>query len=710
MKKLSRYRLRVAAVAACLTLMCALAGTVAARVYNGALLYYLVIGAAFLAFTIGFLLRNKPTWLSATISFWSLALGLVGSFLLTADGTQPVPTMVLDALVNAVPRTLTALIPVEATPDTVGVPVFLTWLAATLACELAIRYGRTLLGCLPPTLLYAAGLYLVGPNATPVIVLTLAYCLLAAAALAVTSAPPERRPESDAAVDSAVPGRAAALAGSIFGAVLLLVAVVALAPVAARLVSTSPGDPRELVEPPQLTDIDLNPLVRIAEWAKYPDQELFKADIDADAWMRLAVLTEYDGVTWQASGDFRTAGSVLPSSGEGAFGADIEIIELGGKLVPAVADPATVTDLPIAVNLYTRALLTPDGLATGQKYHVGSDLVTVDPEAATSARPDLSDPLTIAPPLAPPEIMATIADYIRSEYDTPYEQAQGLADFFGEHYAYDAEAPSGHDLPALGFFLGNPAEAGGQRGTSEQFAASYAIIARLIGLPTRIVVGFEVPSGSSTVTAAQGQAWPEISFDGVGWVRFDPMPGEGVAPIPPEDTLEDLEEEPTPEEADDGSGGENPEDFNDDSLENDPDFTDESSEAASAVPTWAWWAAGPVLLACVPFILKARRRMRRRRRLRQGGPAARVAGAWAETINAASRAGVKATAQTNAEETAASLAPLEGDIGALPRLVNQAAFAPGSVNSADADEAARIALAFCRHCDARVRRWRRWLT
>lgn len=704
-----RYRLRVAAVAASLTLMCALAGAVAARVYHGQLLYLLVAGAAFGAFAIGFALRNRPAFLAPSASLVGLAAYLLAAIAITDDGADPLPATIVDALVNAVPRTLTALIPVEPAPDTVVVPVFLTWLAATLACEFAIRYGRTLLGCLPPALLYGAGLYLVGPNAEVGTVWAVAFCVLAAAALAVTAAPPERRPDTDAVVDGPAPPRAPALMGMVATAAVLLAVMALLVPVAARLVTASPGDPREYVEPPQLTDIDLNPLVRIAEWSKYPDRDLFKADTSADAWMRLAVLTEYDGTTWQAAGDFRTAGTVIPGSGDASYSADVEIIGLGGKLVPAAADPATVTGLPIAVNLTTRCLLTPDGLATGTAYHVDSALVAADPAAAENARANLADAATVAVPPGTPEIMATIADYIRTTYDTPYARAQGLADFLGQHYAYNPEAPSGHDLPSLGFFLGSPVDAGGQRGTSEHFAAAYAVIARLIGLPSRVVVGFEVPGGSSTVTAGQGSAWPEVDFDGVGWVRFDPMPPPDAVPVPPEDTLEQMEEEtPSPEE-DSGGGGE-AEDFNDESLEQDGDFDDALTEDAGGLPVWVWYAIGVLLLACVPLVLKARRALRRRRRLTRGTPAERVAGAWAEVLASAARAGVKVPGHANAEEAAARLAALEADIGPLPRLVNAAAFAPHAVSEADADAAAAIASAYSGRIGHQVKRWKRFLT
>ena len=136
--------------------MCVVAGAVAARVYHGQMLLLLVAGAAFGAFAIGFALRNRPSFLAPSLSATGLAVYLLGAIALTSDGADPLGVTIVDALVNAVPRTLTALIPVEPVPDTVVVPVFLTWLAATLACEFAIRYGRTLLGCLPPTLLYGA--------------------------------------------------------------------------------------------------------------------------------------------------------------------------------------------------------------------------------------------------------------------------------------------------------------------------------------------------------------------------------------------------------------------------------------------------------------------------------------------------------------------------------------------------------------------------
>ena len=79
--------------------------------------------------------------------------------------TGDLRTLALDAARNAVPRLLTALIPVEPQPDTVLGPVVLAWLAGFAGAELAARARRPALALLPPTLLYAGALVLVGPNA-----------------------------------------------------------------------------------------------------------------------------------------------------------------------------------------------------------------------------------------------------------------------------------------------------------------------------------------------------------------------------------------------------------------------------------------------------------------------------------------------------------------------------------------------------------------
>ena len=70
------------------------------------------------------------------------------------------------------------------------------------------------------------------------------------------------------------------------------------------------------------------------------------------------------------------------------------------------------------------------------------------------------------------------------------------------------------------------------------FASAFALMARTLGMPSRIVVGY-LPGTATTdaidrdtvyaVSSSQLHAWPEVLFDGIGWVPFEPTNGLGVA-------------------------------------------------------------------------------------------------------------------------------------------------------------------------------------
>ena len=70
-----------------------------------------------------------------------------------------------------------------------------------------------------------------------------------------------------------------------------------------------------------------------------------------------------------------------------------------------------------------------------------------------------------------------------------------------------------------------------RRGYCEQFAGTYAAFARVLGLPSRVAVGFtpgeQRGDGRYYVQGKHAHSWPEIYFAGVGWVPFEPTPGRG---------------------------------------------------------------------------------------------------------------------------------------------------------------------------------------
>src|SRR5205807_7574135 len=70
-----------------------------------------------------------------------------------------------------------------------------------------------------------------------------------------------------------------------------------------------------------------------------------------------------------------------------------------------------------------------------------------------------------------------------------------------------------------------------RRGYCEQFAGSYGVLARIVGLPTRVAVGFtQGELGTDELYHVRGlnaHAWPEVWLQGYGWTYFEPTPGRG---------------------------------------------------------------------------------------------------------------------------------------------------------------------------------------
>jgi hypothetical protein len=119
---------------------------------------------------------------------------------------------------------------------------------------------------------------------------------------------------------------------------------------------------------------------------------------------------------------------------------------------------------------------------------------------------------------------------------SPFEKAVNLENWFSNNFTYTLkpDLPAGNWLPA---FLTTD-----QRGFCSQFAQAMAILARLLGIPSRIAVGYTggTPADGQghtwRVTTADAHAWPELYFNGVGWIRFEPTPtgsdGQSTAEIP----------------------------------------------------------------------------------------------------------------------------------------------------------------------------------
>ena len=135
-----------------------------------------------------------------------------------------------------------------------------------------------------------------------------------------------------------------------------------------------------------------------------------------------------------------------------------------------------------------------------------------------------------------PALVSDLAEQVTQDATTPYEQAVALQRWFRDTggFTYSLDRAPGSGSEALVSFLS--AGPGGRTGFCQQFAAAMAAMARTLGIPARIGVGFLEPTADGARTwvysAHDMHAWPELYFDGVGWVRFEPTPAGRATDVP----------------------------------------------------------------------------------------------------------------------------------------------------------------------------------
>ncbi|MBF8194663.1 hypothetical protein ITP53_55245, partial [Nonomuraea sp. K274] len=422
-------------------------------------------------------------------------------------GFVPTPASVRAALLgvrDAGGWLLTTILPAAADSRAVVLVSFLVWAASAAGGEIASRSRSVLLPGVAALPVLAVAVVLGVAGAGPVVPYA---AVFAGVALLL------------ALVRAARSVRAVAL-GVPLPACLVLVAVVA-AP--ALPMAERPYDVRRLVEqPPPRPITGVSALDQVSAWLQNPQRELFTVNTASDANLRLAVLDTFDGVTWTSSAGFVPTGGRVP--GEEAAGETaaqrFTLQQLRGPWLPAADRPVLAKGAGIVVDPATGMLASAqarEGMAyevtSGIRHYPADALRGAVPAANPAARqlPDGPDGRT------PPQRarLAEIARRATAGARSPTQQAVRLAAYLRKHAVNDVNSAPGHGYRSIEFFLTES-----RRGTTEQFAASFALLARAIGLPSRIAVGFH-PGTSPQPSAPQGTgsqpADPEgVGFQGVG--------------------------------------------------------------------------------------------------------------------------------------------------------------------------------------------------
>jgi hypothetical protein len=143
-----------------------------------------------------------------------------------------------------------------------------------------------------------------------------------------------------------------------------------------------------------------------------------------------------------------------------------------------------------------------------------------------------------SPPTGPDaQQLTSIADRHTRNAQTPLQEANLLESWFQSRAFKYSLKP---DLPQTNWLL--PFLTTNRTGYCVQYAQAFAILARALGIPARIAIGYtagtpDAGSGHTwDVTTADAHAWPELYFPGYGWLRFEPTPsgslGQGTAEVP----------------------------------------------------------------------------------------------------------------------------------------------------------------------------------
>lgn len=116
---------------------------------------------------------------------------------------------------------------------------------------------------------------------------------------------------------------------------------------------------------------------------------------------------------------------------------------------------------------------------------------------------------------------------VSARADSPYAAVLALESWFRRRggFRYEEQPSLSADRPLV-HFVGS-----GRAGYCQHFAGAMALMARLLGVPARVAVGFtsgRYEDGAWTVTDHNAHAWVEVWFPGHGWVPFDPTPGRGT--------------------------------------------------------------------------------------------------------------------------------------------------------------------------------------
>ena len=423
----------------------------------------------------------------------------------------------------------------------------------------------------------------------------------------------------------------------------------------------------------------LNPIIDLGDDLRRPNAVVAltytTSSVDRQ-YLRMATLGDFTDDAWEptiGSGGGDTRPDVIAAAPGRAD--DVAVVEstttismgnVRGRWLPVPYAPTSVTGLigtwvwdPETLNVRSER-----STVRGQDYVVTTQAADPTSDQLRAADPVVTDELRpyLALPNSLPPIVAETAASVTAAATTNYDRALALQTYFrGGQFTYSEDAPveNGYDGTApsvIGQFLEQ------KSGYCVHFSSAMAAMARTLGIPARVAVGFTTGTENDNVTTGEPEytvttdelhAWPELYFAGVGWVRFEPTVGRSNVPLyrdaavdnPATPDIDESVATPAPTTA--------PQDVA-------PERDDTGSAPNSQAQAGLSWNTIVLLLAAlvlllvlaVPAVARFAKRRRRVRDLRHGS----ALGAWEEVQDTALDLGWQLTDAETPREFAERLA------------------------------------------------------
>jgi transglutaminase-like putative cysteine protease len=263
----------------------------------------------------------------------------------------------------------------------------------------------------------------------------------------------------------------------------------------------------------------------------------------SDLYLRIVSLDDFDGITWKPS-QRHIVGVPDKFPTPTGLGADVKRSVIQTRISAAgwyAQDWLPMPYPPSGVNVDGSWRYEPVGMTVvgdhgqntrGVSYTVDSlDVQPTAEQLATAPEPPaaLKKQYTKVPKSLP-AVVAETARQVTAGSTSHYEEAVKLQDYFAVTggFQYDTQVDVGTGRNAIAKFLKD------KQGFCVHFSFAMAAMARTLGIPARVAVGFApgTPEADSSVSVGlkDAHAWPELYFEGIGWTRFEPTPNRGSVP------------------------------------------------------------------------------------------------------------------------------------------------------------------------------------